>query len=70
MGATREQLQDRLNAIKAQKEQLIANANACTGAIQALEAVLNDHYSDGQPMIVEATPAAVKTVEQTKLRKV
>lgn len=39
---TKEEIQKRIENLKQQHEQLIANANACIGAIKALEALLEE----------------------------
>lgn len=63
MSATKEQLVERLADLKKQREQLVANANACAGAVQAVEAILADHFTD-EPRIVPATDSDVEKVRQ------
>lgn len=65
MSATKEQLTERLNALRVQRDQLIANANACSGAIQAVESILEDHYAD-EKRIVEASAKDVAQVEKVR----
>ena len=54
MAPDKAQLHAQLAQYKQQHAQLLANANACSGAIQALEAVLvlyDQNGSDGPPVV-------------------
>ena len=42
MEITRESLEQRLKALEAQREQFVANVNACNGGIQIVRGLLGD----------------------------
>jgi hypothetical protein len=46
MSVTKEQLTERLDSLKTQKEQMIQQLNAVAGAIQVTEDILKVHYTE------------------------
>ena len=65
MSATKENLTERLEQLKAQKEQALAQVNAIAGAIQVTEAILKDHYTE-EPKIVLPTAQNVAAVAKSQ----
>ena len=65
MSATKEQLVERVEQLKAQREQAIQQVNAISGAIQVTEDILKVHYTD-EPKIVlpDARQAAAVQAKQ------
>ena len=60
MSATKEQLTERLTALKTQKDAVLSQANAIMGAIQSLEAIIKDHYTDESRIILPDPNAPLK----------
>ena len=57
MAVDREYMQKQLVVYQQQHQQMIANANALSGAIQAIETLLKEYDLPGKPVAAEPVPA-------------
>ena len=65
MSVTKEQLTERLEQMKAQRDQAIQQVNALAGAIQVTEDILKVHYTEEPKILVpDARQAAAVQAKQ------